>query len=183
VNQNLPLVQNTLDLAYGQLQGVDMDESFKKAIGLIVSGCKEKAEKLQDIFTKLGSAKDGSILDFYRTTLLRLGKAHRVETLMQDILKGLKALAANHIFKTATQSQMAKLEEAINKLSHVESSVPDSDFESFGTHVNQNIADGGTGNQAVNTGAGSMKANFGGYNFDSAGGTMNIGMDIMKQKR
>jgi N-terminal domain on NACHT_NTPase and P-loop NTPases len=182
VNQNLPLVQDTLGLVLDQLEVVDLDESSKKAIGPIVSGCKEKAKKLQDIFEKVRNDEDGSVLDFYRAILHRLGKAHRVETLMQGILKGLKAVAINQLFRTATQSQVAKLEEAIDKLSRVESSVPDSDFDSFGTHINQNVAEGGTGNQAVNTGDGSMRANFGGYNFDSVGGTMNIGMDIMKKQ-
>ncbi|KAH7109488.1 hypothetical protein B0J13DRAFT_663639 [Dactylonectria estremocensis] len=111
---------------------------------------------LQDIFEKVEkgakSAKDGSVLDFYHTSLLRLGKAHQVETLMRGILKGLDALATNQLFKTATQSQMAQLKEAIDQLSNVESSVPDSDFESSGTNFTQNIASGGTGHQSNITG-------------------------------
>lgn len=182
VDRTLPLVQNTLGLAHRQLQGVDLDESSKMAIGPIVSGCKEKAEQLRDVFKEMESAKDGSVIDFYRITLLRLGKAHRVESLMQDILKGLKALAVNRMFETATQSHIAKLEEAINKLAQVESSVPDSALERAAAHMNQSIAEGGTGNQAVNTGAGWMRANFGGNNFDSGGGAMHFGMDIFKQK-
>ncbi len=179
VNQDLPLVQDTLDLAHHQLEATDLDESSRKAIGPVVSGCREKAKKLQDIFEKVGrDAKDGSVLDFYRATLLRLGKAHRVETLMQDILEGLKALAVNRLFRTATQSQMAKLEKAIDKLSHVESSVPDSAFESSGTNVTQNVAQGGAGNQAVSS-RGQMENVFGNQ-FNSGGGNMTFGMEFMK---
>lgn len=104
-------------------------------------------------------AKDGSVLGFYRTSLLRLGKGNRVETLMQDILKGLRALAVNQLFRTATQSQMAKLEEAIEKLSHVESSIPDSDFESSGTHNTQHVGPGGIGNQYNHSGLGHQNIN------------------------
>ncbi|KAH7118110.1 hypothetical protein B0J13DRAFT_570440 [Dactylonectria estremocensis] len=141
VNRNLPLAQDTLGLARDQLQGLALDESSKKALQPLVSGCEEKAKMLQDIFEKVEkgvkSAKDGSVLDFYRASLLRLGKAQRVETLMQGILRGLDALATNRLFKTATQSQMAQLKEAIDQLSNVESSVPDTDFDSS---VTQNIA-------------------------------------------
>ena len=49
VNQNLPLVQDTLGLVHDRLKVVDLDESSKKTIGPIVSGCKEKAKKLRDI--------------------------------------------------------------------------------------------------------------------------------------
>lgn len=103
---------------------------------------------LRNILEKVGQdAKDGSALDIYRTTLLRLGKAHRVETLMQGILKALQDLAVNQSFRTATQSQMAALKEAVDKLSNVESSVPDSDFVSPLTHNTQHVSAGGVGNQ------------------------------------
>lgn len=92
------------------------------------------------------------MLDFYRTPLLRLGKGRRVESLMQGILKDLDALATNQLFKTATQSQVAQLKEAIDQLSNVESSVPDSDFEGSVTNTTQHIASGGTGYQSVNSG-------------------------------
>ncbi|KAI8710751.1 SesA domain-containing protein [Fusarium sp. LHS14.1] len=152
VSQNLPLAQDTLALARDHLQGLTLDDSSKKAIQPVVSGCEERAKMLQDIFEKVEkgtkNAKDGSVLDFYRTSLLRLGKAHRVETLMRGILRDLNALATNQLFKTATQSQ---LEEAIDRLSNVESSVPDSDFDSPRSN-SQHIASGGTGYQSNITG-------------------------------
>ncbi|RYP17884.1 hypothetical protein DL765_004282 [Monosporascus sp. GIB2] len=155
VNRNLPLAQDTLGLAREQLQGLALDESSKEALQPLVCGCEEKAKMLQAIFEKVEkgvkNAKDGSVLDFYRTSVLRLGKAHRVETLMQGILRDLDALATNQLFRTATQNQMAELKEAINQLSNVESSVPDSDFDSPGTN-SQHIASGGTGYQSNITG-------------------------------
>lgn len=156
VNLSLPLVQDTLGLASDQLSGVDLDESSRRAIEPVLSDCHAKAIALRDIFQKVDNrkndTKDGSLIDFYRTILLRLGKAHRVESLMQGILRGLKALAINQLFRTATQSQIVQLEQAIDRLSSVESSVPDSDFESYVTNITQNIAEGGTGNQPINRG-------------------------------
>jgi hypothetical protein len=123
VNRNLPLVQDTLDLARDQLLGTDLGESSTCAIESILRDCHEKARVLLDIFQKVDKEKkdvnNWSVLDFYRTTLLRLGKAHRVETLMQGILGGLKALAINQLFRAATQSQIASLEEAIKRLQNM----------------------------------------------------------------
>ncbi|RKK90395.1 hypothetical protein BFJ68_g16461 [Fusarium oxysporum] len=154
VRRSLPLAQDTLGLARDQLQTLALNESSKKALQPLVSDCEEKAKMLQDIFEKVEkgakSAKDGSVLEFYRTSLLRLGKANRVETLMRGILKDLDALATNQLFKAATQSQMAQLNEAIDRLSNVESSVPDSDFESAPN--SQYIASGGKGYQSNITG-------------------------------
>ncbi|KAH7124971.1 hypothetical protein B0J13DRAFT_531240 [Dactylonectria estremocensis] len=153
VGRNLPLAQDILGLARDQLRGLALDESSKKALQPLVSGCEEKAKMLQDIFEKVEkkvkNAEDGSILTFYRSSLLHLGKAHRVETLMQGILRGLDALATNQLFKTATQSQMAQLKGAIVQLSNVESSILDSDFEGS---VTQNIASEGTAHQPVVSG-------------------------------
>ncbi|KAG5788226.1 hypothetical protein H9Q69_012707 [Fusarium xylarioides] len=157
VNRNLPLAKNTLDLARDQLKGLALDESSKKALQPLVSACEEKARMLQGIFEKVEkgakSAKDGSVLDFYRTSLLRLGKAHRVEILMRGILKDLGALATNQLFKTATQSQMAQLKEAIDQLSNVESSVTDSELEGPGSNIMHNY-DSATGHMSIISGQG-----------------------------
>ncbi|KAL6918445.1 hypothetical protein FSST1_009940 [Fusarium sambucinum] len=178
VNRNLPLTKDTLILARDRLQDLALDDSSREAIQSVVSGCEEKAKLLLDIFEKVEKGvkhtKDGSVLDLYRTSLLRLGKAHRVETLMQDILKGLDALATNHLFRTAPQSQIAQLKDAIDHLSNIESSVPDSDFES-GTNY-QTIASGGTGYQSNTTGH-DHKINSGSgeqYNMSGRGHTMNF---------
>lgn len=56
---------------------------------------------------------------------------------------------------------MAQLKEAIDQLSHVELSVPDSDFDGLGTNLNQSILSGGTGYQSVNSGQ-DQKINSGG---------------------
>ncbi|KAH7124516.1 WD domain-containing protein [Dactylonectria macrodidyma] len=176
VNRNLPLAQHTLGLARNQLQGLVLDGSSKKALQPLVSGCEEKAKMLQDIFEKvekgMKNAEDGSVLDFYRSSLLRLGKAHRVETLMQGILRGLDALATNQLFKTATQSQMAQLKGAIDQLSNVKSSVADSDFEGS---VTQNIATGGTGYQSVISGQDHKINSGGGKQFNAH--TMTFGTE------
>ena len=178
-------MQETLEIAQRQLQDGSIDKTSVKAIEPVIRSCQEKAKAMLEIFQQIEkaekdakdakAAKDGPVLDLYRKTVLRLGKAHRVEALMQDILKGLKALAINQLFKLVTQDQIARLEKAIQELSEVEPSVPDSDFETAGTmNVNQNIAAGGKGNQAINRGE--NQDNTFGNKFQSGGGPMSFGM-------
>jgi len=184
VNQSLPLVEQTLEAARSQLLVASLDEASAKAIEPVIKGCQEKANALLAIFQKIDNGKkdtkNGWVTELYRTVVIPLGKAHRVEALMKDILKGLKDLAINQLFKTATQSQMARLEKAIQELSEVEPSVSDSDFEDSGAlNVTQNVAQGGTGNQAVNRGE--KQENVFGNQFQSQGGAMSFGTDFLKK--
>lgn len=66
-----------------------------------------KAKQLQEIFDKVKSGvknADVSVLDVYRISRLRLGKAHRVETLMQDINEMLGCIG----YKQNLQNGIAK---------------------------------------------------------------------------
>ncbi|KAF7556987.1 hypothetical protein G7Z17_g1065 [Cylindrodendrum hubeiense] len=151
VGQSLPLVREILELAHSELQATAPDESVNQAIEPVINSCQEKAKALSDIFDELYKAKKhekdakewSAFAIFYRKTVLRVGKSYKVETLMKDLLNSLKALAIHQLFKMATQGLTKKLENAIKKLSEVEPSLPDSDFEIKGTNVTQNISDSG----------------------------------------
>lgn len=183
VNQNIPLVQETLELARLQLERVGLNEPSGKAVEPVISNCHKKFEALQNIFQEIDKGKDAkdwsALVSFYRTTVVPLGKAHRVEALMQDILKDLRMLAINQLFKTATQSQVAKLESAVQDLSNVDPSLPDADFETSVSNVTQHVAQGATGNQPVNVGPGTQTNRFGGYEFNTGGAPMHFGTDFM----
>ncbi|KAK2590898.1 hypothetical protein QQS21_011410 [Conoideocrella luteorostrata] len=173
VSRNLPLAEDTLPLVRAQLEGETLNEPSTTALEPFIFGCETKAKKLRDILRsiEIRVAKDGSVLEVYRTSLLRLGKAHRVEALMKDILSDLNALATNQLFRTTTTNLTARLNEAIHKLSEVVSSVPDSDFEGSKS-FNQTIASSGTGylaeTQFNNPGSGQQ------YNVSGSGHTMNF---------
>ncbi|GAB1311330.1 Ankyrin repeat domain-containing protein 50 [Madurella fahalii] len=115
VNQGLPLVENTLALVRDQLDSMDLDESLTRTIGPVVRGCEEKARALHDIFEEVEKKKEAN--DWLALPMSRLSKARQVKTLMQEIERDVEGLAANRLFRTATQDQMAKLEKAIQKLS------------------------------------------------------------------
>lgn len=95
----------------------DLDDSSRRAIEPVINTCQENAKALLEIFQEVNNGKRGSALDTYRTIVLRLGKANQVDTLMQDILRSLKILGINQLFKTATHAQISKLEGAIDRLS------------------------------------------------------------------
>ncbi|KAK2592242.1 hypothetical protein QQS21_010058 [Conoideocrella luteorostrata] len=158
VSRNLPLAEDTLLLVRNQLESWTLDEPSRTV--------------LEPCHVENGVAKDRSALELYRTILLRFGKAHRPETLMKGILSGLDALAANQLFRMATQSSMTQLREAIDRLSEVVSSVADSDFEATKS-FNHTVETGGAGyladRQLDNPGSGQQ------YNVSGSGHTMNFG--------
>jgi hypothetical protein len=190
VGENLSLAKKTLDLARTQLEASALDKSDKEAFEPVIKRCEESASALSDIFQKIREktehdkeAKDWSaIVLFYRSQVLKFGtaaKAHRVESLMQSILKDLQNLAVNHLFKVATKSDVDSLESAIKKLSEMERaepSLPDSDFDS-NTNISQTISGQGKGNQFNNTGG--TQTNHTGPEFN-AKGDQNFGENFMK---
>jgi hypothetical protein len=103
-----------------------------------------------------------------------LGKSHKVETLMQELLDNLRCLAIHQLFKVNNQGLATKLENAINELSAVEPSLPDSDFETKEVNVTQTNSDNARG--FVSTGG--HQENTMGHKFHSAG-NMSFGMDFM----
>ncbi|KAF3937074.1 hypothetical protein ABW19_dt0204540 [Dactylella cylindrospora] len=178
VSDSLPLVLDTLNAAQKRLQNSNPDPGSVKIIEPIINSCREKANVILEIFQKIEKEKkdagDWSVLGLYRTTVRKLGKASRVESLMQEILKSLKDLAINQIFKSVTQSQITSLEDAIDKLSNVEPSLPDTDFEDSGrVGMSQTVAAEGRGYQMVSTG-GHMQNFMDSNQFNSMGGAMNF---------
>jgi hypothetical protein len=189
VGQNLNLADETLKLARAQLQSQNISESTKEAINPVLRDCERKATSLNRIFEEISKVEEGgkkakdwaALASLYRRTVLHLGKAHRVETLMQGILTGLKGLAIHRVFSTENQEQMDKLERALESLSKVEPSLNDSDFDRSGTQLNQDIATGGTGNQFVNE-AGYQTNKFGGNDYNTGGAAMYFGTGFLNGK-
>jgi hypothetical protein len=185
VGQELPLVEETLELVRCHLQTPNIDESAQKAIEPIIKSCQEKTNALNEIFKEIDKrkkndkeAKDwADFVSSYRTAMLRMGKAHRVEVLMKGILDGLRGLATHQLFTLATKAQVDKLEDAIKKLSKVEPSLPDSDFESNSPSFTQNVSADGDG-KMFNSVGGPQNINFG-TEF-KANGDQHFGMDFMK---
>ncbi|KAF5974836.1 nacht ankyrin domain-containing protein [Fusarium coicis] len=185
VERNLPLVKETLQIAEQQLHDNSPSDAEKRAIEPIITACESKLKELNKILTKIQKQKkegNGEIEDWsslaklYQKVVVPMGKAHRVESLMSAMIDSLKALAIHQMFKAATQPQIGKLEEAIKKLSQVEPSIPDSDFEPGRSTVNQTNNDRSNGFLCTE---GTMHNVVGG-NVWKADQNMNFGMDMSK---
>jgi hypothetical protein len=135
VSKRLPLVERTLSDAKAQLDKAEIDEALASKIKPILENCEKKAGELKNIFEKLAESKGGKILSTYRK-LVGLTKEHRVEVLMQDILKDIQVLVGNQTLRLATKDQVELLQKAIQELSQVKPSIPDSKFASAAGGIN-----------------------------------------------
>ncbi len=148
VQDKLPLTENTLCLARDQLKDRKLDSASISVIEPIVSNCHAKANELHEIFKEIEGKKAKAdwpaISGFYYDYVLGLGKTHRVEALMKDILGNIQELALNQFFRLSTHNEAKQLEDAIEQLSDVDSSVPDSFFRTAGPSGIMNVGSGGT---------------------------------------
>ncbi|KAH9225074.1 hypothetical protein DL95DRAFT_254155, partial [Leptodontidium sp. 2 PMI_412] len=129
VHKRLPLVEETLQAARRQFESESTDDESAGKIEPFLRSCNDKVLELKEIFEKIASSKKKSAMSLYRTIVLKLGKEHRVEVLMKNILEDLQILTSNQVFQVATQAQMAMLRDAIEELSQVKPSIPDNAFE------------------------------------------------------
>ncbi|PKK49411.1 hypothetical protein CI102_6360 [Trichoderma harzianum] len=156
VNQHFPVAHETLDYV---CKNATLDESSTESFQPFATSLKTKAEMLQKIFSQVGKqmeddSNNGSVLDCYRETLIKLGKSYRVEVLMLGLLKDLNALFTEGLLKAEDYMKFDALQEAIDAMSEVKSSVSDDDFKTSGANFTQNVASGGTGNQSYYGGRG-----------------------------
>ncbi|KAJ5697368.1 ankyrin repeat protein [Penicillium malachiteum] len=136
VYNSLPIAQLNIECAEEAFDDPDVDVSSKEVIDKILWECNEKADSVE---RNLREGASESMVD-------KMSKAHRVETLMKEILEKLHSIGLNKLLRAATQEDVEKLETAIKQLAEVKSSVPDFAFET-GSSNTQNIAAGGTGYQ------------------------------------
>lgn len=89
---------------------------------------------------------------------------------MENILKDVDLLSHHCLFQTATFTQVAQIEEAIQRLFRVEPSISDSELDTYAQSNIQSIAEGGHGMQ--NNNYGPQNANLGPgnqYNISGSG--------------
>jgi hypothetical protein len=182
IGKGVPLIQCILRDARERLvEGPDVTDEEANVVEAILTPCHDKLLKLQQIFKQVAKAakkeersKDWAKIWAAYGKALRGIKAHRVETLMSDIMEGVKKLALSQVFKTVMKKDLAGIEEAIEKLSEVPQSLPDSEIETAGTiNATQTVATGAYGQQN-NTQGGVNTFNHGKFLATGEGQTQNI---------
>lgn len=143
--------------------------------------CEDKIKELQRVIDVIKTEFEADqhagdwarVRHAYHKALGRV-KALGVESLMKDILKGIKKLAQVQVFELVTQDDLKAIENALEKLESVESSLEVSELDSTGNnYASQTVAANGTGHQyntqggAVFNGSNNINAPGGGsYHFN-----------------
>ncbi|KAK7432962.1 hypothetical protein QQZ08_000433 [Neonectria magnoliae] len=184
VKKDLPLVRSILEDAKQSFVDPEPPDEQLQVILAAVSSCSDKATELKRIFDEVKErckedehAKDWTVVRVVYRKALRGIKAQRVETLMNEILEGLKKLALSQAFKSTIRKDLKAIEAAIEELAKVEPSLVDSEFDSPGTiHASQRVEHGATGQQN-NSQGNDNTFNSGKYVTSGTGHTFNFGKD------
>ena len=130
-----------------------------------------KAKKLDDIFQKICHKDDALRLERYYKAAKTIGKGNKVENLMQEILKDVQLLAYEHGTKIADKTRIEQVSAAINEVAALPSSAPEQTLQETGMTAFHS----GSGTQYNAQGEHIAQGEARQYN--SSGGTMNIGKD------
>jgi hypothetical protein len=162
VAKQLPLLNNSLEIISGAVQGAALDDESGEAMESAIGTCEQKATQLNKVFRKSLPANKIPALDRYKKAVDQYGNDHMVEVLMKGLLEDVKKLAGFDAIKSATKEQLEKLSEAIDVVSKLEPSIREESSGSGATYSHygsgpQNIHAGkghvnsvsGTGNQFV----------------------------------
>jgi hypothetical protein len=172
----LPIVRNILGSAEQHIRDGQVGEASCKAMKPLINRCKERAKTLDGIFQKVLPLDDASRLDRYISAAKSLGKGGRVETLMKGLLDDVLLLASKHGMETVTAHQVDQLTKAIQDISTIEPSIPDSEYQET-SFTNNNFGNGPMTNNNV-LGNQKFQANYGtGKQFQAETQTFNMGKD------
>lgn len=176
VGGRLPLVRAILGSAKQHIDDGQVDEASCTAMKPVINACEEKAKKLKVIFQKVLPHDDASRIDRYISAAKTFGKGGRVEVLMKGMLDDVLLLASNHGLESATAHQVDQLTKAIQEMSGIKPSIPDSEFQET-TFTNNSFGDGHMTNNNVQ-GNQKFMANYGtGKQFQAETQTFNMGKD------
>lgn len=176
VSGRLPLVKETLGSTEQHVRRGNVDAASCETINPLLKRCEERATTLDSIFQKVIPPDGASRLERYFMATKSLGKGSRVESLMKGLLDGMLLMTSRWGLETATGQHAAHLVKAIEELSTVPPSIPDSQFQEI-TFTNNNFGSGSITNNNV-MGDQKFLANFGtGKAFQAEKQTFNMGKD------
>ncbi|KAH8675147.1 hypothetical protein BGZ61DRAFT_458395 [Ilyonectria robusta] len=181
VKRSLPIVEGIFFGMKERLRKRNLLDEQSQAILNGIKPCEDKIKELKSVIDVVKTEFEADqhagewarVRHAYYKALGRV-KALGVESLMKDILKGLKKLAQVQVFELVTQDDLKAIENALEKLESVESSLEVSELDSTGNnYASQSVAANGTGHQyntqggAVFNGSNNINAPGGGsYHFN-----------------
>ncbi|EHK99126.1 hypothetical protein M7I_4958 [Glarea lozoyensis 74030] len=144
----LPIVKNILGSAERNIRDGHVDEAACKSMKPLIDRCK-----------KVLPADDATRWVRYVSAAKTLGKGGGVETLMKGLLDDVLLIASKHGMETARADQVEQLKKAIEELSAISHSIPDSELDETSI-TNNNFGNGPMTNNNV-SGNQKFQANFG----------------------
>lgn len=125
VAERLPLVRDTLRAVESHIKN-SADEGTYQAIEKVLKNCKDKAAQLDELFKVVAPSQGRPRMKRYAVALLRVGKQNRVENLATGMMEDARLLVLNYAVQAASEAQVSELRDAIEDLSSMESSLPES---------------------------------------------------------
>lgn len=164
-----PLVLEILRNAEDEAQRTQLDDGARNEAESNIKACKEKAEALNKIFRAVLREDDDNWLERYKKAVVGLSKGKRAEELMKEIMEHIELVTCDKLMGTATRAQIEKLQEAIQEMLDMPSSISDNDRPIIQNHTgsghNNSILNRSTNNnsstgvQQVNNGGGTQNYN------------------------
>lgn len=159
VQWQLPIILASLKTAEQHLKAVQdaISTDAWDALEEYVVTCKDKADRLKQIFEKVLPASNDTWKDKYKKMLKRFGKGSLVEELMLAITEDVKLLRKHHALATTNPEQREQLDTTVEELKNVGSSLDDGEqasgmrFDSGGGKM-ENYINQRDGNQVINHG-------------------------------
>ncbi|KAJ4247081.1 hypothetical protein NW762_013219 [Fusarium torreyae] len=126
VGDKIPLVRHTLHNVEKHIDD-EAGQGAYQDIKTILESCNEKGRQLERIFDAVAPSGKTSRIKRYALAVKILGKGKLVEVLAKGMIEDVHLLVLNHAARAATGDQIAKLANAIQKLSDIEPSLPEED--------------------------------------------------------
>jgi hypothetical protein len=159
VRRRLPVLLHTLATCKGNLEPRknSIPEDVCEALEKTLDDCEAKAANLRGIFEKIIPGDSDTWEKRYLKILCRLGKGNKVEELMLGLTEDVQLVVNHNAVRSASQQQIAELEDIANEMKSVISSVPEEEsftmsFSSGGGAQTNNI-NRGSGQQINNNGS------------------------------
>lgn len=157
VRGQLPTVAIILDDAHAHTETGQLNQVTIDAIKPLVTQCKERATKLEEIFKAVLPEVDASTTRRGLKAIQALRKAGKVKKLWKQMMEVVLVLATRHGMDTATARQVDELKESIEKISNMGPPLSDSESEKSSMTNNHFGPGTATYNQTKNIVEGNQK--------------------------
>lgn len=136
VGRRLPIILDTLNTCKSNLEPSKdtMSEDACKALEKTLDVCGEKARNLREIFERTMPGEKDTWEKRYFKVIRRLGKGNKVEDLMVAITEDVQLIVNEHAVNSATPEQKALLEDIVDELKSLPSSLPEEKTSDMSFH-------------------------------------------------